>query len=107
MSGDDTPPTQSGPNRDPTPQRTVVGGEVIPVGLVAIGRNEGERLRRCLAAAKREGLFIVYVDSGSTDGSVEVAEQHDALVVELTNVKFTAALRAITDSARSSTHCPT
>jgi glycosyltransferase involved in cell wall biosynthesis len=64
----------------------------LPIGLVAIGRNEGERLRRCLQAAQREGLFMVYVDSGSTDGSVETARDLGARVVELVNVKFTAAL---------------
>lgn len=87
-----TPVTQPHADRDPLPQQTAVGSGVIPVGLVAIGRNEGERLRRCLEAAKREGLFIVYVDSGSTDGSVELAREFGAEVVVLKDVKFTAAL---------------
>jgi len=39
------------------------------VGIVVIGRNEGERLMRCLESVRGRGL-IVYVDSGSTDGSV-------------------------------------
>jgi glycosyltransferase involved in cell wall biosynthesis len=45
------------------------------VALVAIGRNEGERLRRCLVSAKlsEQIAVVVYVDSGSTDGSVEMA----------------------------------
>ena len=38
------------------------------VGVVAIGRNEGERLRRCLRSAMAETERVVYVDSGSTDG---------------------------------------
>ena len=43
------------------------------VGVVVIGRNEGERLRRCLTSAVREAHHLLYVDSGSSDGSVELA----------------------------------
>ncbi|HEY1100298.1 MAG TPA: glycosyltransferase family A protein, partial [Myxococcota bacterium] len=46
------------------------------VGVVVIGRNEGERLRTCLQALLRAELpvaRIVYVDSGSSDGSVDIA----------------------------------
>ncbi len=53
------------------------------LGIVAIGRNEGERLRRCLASVASHGQRVVYVDSGSTDGSVELARQMAAVVVEL------------------------
>jgi len=61
-------------------------------GVVVIGRNEGERLRRCLASL--EGArALVYVDSGSTDGSIELARGFGAEVVELDRaVPFTAAL---------------
>jgi glycosyltransferase involved in cell wall biosynthesis len=48
------------------------------VGLVIIGRNEGERLRRCLASVGAGGCDVVYVDSGSTDGSSEVARSRAA-----------------------------
>lgn len=68
------------------------------VGAVVIGRNEGERLRRCLASMLEAAdgsarlANVVYVDSGSTDGSVEMAQQMGAEVFELdTSVKFTAA----------------
>jgi GT2 family glycosyltransferase len=62
------------------------------VAAVAIGRNEGERLRRCLASLAEAGLRVVYVDSGSGDGSVDFAHAQDALVVELdTSIPFTAA----------------
>ena len=43
------------------------------IGVVAIGRNEGERLRRCLESLDGHGLTVVYVDSGSTDDSVALA----------------------------------
>jgi GT2 family glycosyltransferase len=63
-----------------------------PPGAVAIGRNEGERLSRCLASLSGRASPIVYVDSGSTDGSVERARSLGADVVDLDlSVPFTAA----------------
>ena len=62
-------------------------------GIVAIGRNEGERLRSCLTAAlATRSAGVVYVDSGSTDGSRELARSMGVDVVELDlSVPFTAA----------------
>ncbi len=63
-----------------------------PVGLVAIGRNEGERLRKCLMSALGQAGRVVYVDSGSTDGSVNMARGLGVMVVELDMTRpFTAA----------------
>jgi glycosyltransferase involved in cell wall biosynthesis len=62
------------------------------IGIVAIGRNEGERLIRCFASIKSASNIIVYVDSGSTDGSVIAAEESGAHVVTLDlTLPFTAA----------------
>ncbi|MCO8120672.1 glycosyltransferase [Stieleria sp. TO1_6] len=64
------------------------------LGIVAIARNEGDRLRRCLNSLldEVESDRIVYVDSGSTDGSVELAEQLGVDVVKLDlSIPFTAA----------------
>lgn len=55
----------------------------MPVGLVVIGRNEGQRLRECLESLQDQGGPLVYVDSGSTDGSRELARSLGAEVVEL------------------------
>ena len=64
----------------------------MTTGVVAIGRNEGERLRACLQSAVRGGRTVVYVDSGSTDGSVAMATSLGVYVVELDLTKpFTAA----------------
>lgn len=52
-------------------------------GIVVIGRNEGERLRTCLDGVTRAGLPLVYVDSGSTDGSVALAREKNVQVLEL------------------------
>lgn len=61
------------------------------VGLVVIGRNEGERLARCLGSV-RAIPNRVYVDSGSTDGSVSLAQAEGLTVVELpVPPNFTAA----------------
>ena len=62
------------------------------VGLVAIGRNEGERLRQCLLSVIGKVAHVVYVDSGSTDGSIELARSLLVDVVELDlSTPFTAA----------------
>lgn len=62
------------------------------VGAVVIGRNEGERLVHCLQSLKKDLKQIVYVDSGSTDGSVTMARGMGVIVVELDMTKpFTAA----------------
>lgn len=62
------------------------------VGIVAIGRNEGERLRRCLLSLVEFSSYIVYVDSGSTDESMEVARSLSVNVVDLDlSIPFTAA----------------
>lgn len=61
------------------------------VGVVVIGRNEGERLKRCLRSLPRD-VATVYVDSGSTDGSVEFARSLGVMTVDLdTSMGFTAA----------------
>lgn len=62
------------------------------VGVVVIGRNEGERLCRCLRSVAALGARRVYVDSGSADGSVQAAVALGAKVVSLDMTKpFTAA----------------
>jgi GT2 family glycosyltransferase len=62
------------------------------VGIVIIGRNEGARLDRCLASSAGRGFPCVYVDSGSSDGSLLAATRAGAIVVELDlSIPFTAA----------------
>ncbi|MEM8974132.1 MAG: glycosyltransferase family 2 protein [Pseudomonadota bacterium] len=62
------------------------------VAAVTIGRNEGERLRRCLASMKDQFDHIVYVDSGSTDDSLNIARKAGVQIVELDlTIPFTAA----------------
>lgn len=62
------------------------------VGVVIIGRNEGDRLVRCLESLPEDVARAVYVDSGSTDDSVAAAERAGAVVVHLDlDRPFTAA----------------
>lgn len=62
------------------------------VGVVVIGRNEGERLKRCLDSLLGCTESIVYVDSGSSDGSVAMSRALGVEVVELDlRMPFTAA----------------
>lgn len=62
------------------------------IGVVVIGRNEGERLRRCLLSVLAQVPVVVYVDSGSTDDSVAMATALGATAHVLdTAMPFTAA----------------
>jgi GT2 family glycosyltransferase len=62
------------------------------VGVVVIGRNEGERLIRSLNSLSVDPAKVIYVDSGSTDQSVERAKELDVVVVSLDlMLPFTAA----------------
>lgn len=65
------------------------------LSVVIIGRNEGERLERCILTAQAiEGWIpaeVLYVDSGSTDGSLELANRLGAHVLPLPPGPFTAA----------------
>ena len=53
------------------------------VGVVIIGRNEGKRLKACLESVLRQAAKVIYVDSGSSDGSIEYAESLGVSVVTL------------------------
>lgn len=58
------------------------------VSVVVIGRNEGQRLVRCLESIRAArgvpgGVEVVYVDSASTDGSPERAQGLGARVLEV------------------------
>jgi GT2 family glycosyltransferase len=82
-------PAPSPPLSTPAPEAKTM--ETQP-GVVVIGRNEGDRLRGCLASLVGRADLIVYVDSGSTDQSVAAARAVGAEVVELPKGEpFTAA----------------
>lgn len=65
---------------------------LMGVGVVAIGRNEGMRLKKCLESVVGISQAVVYVDSGSTDGSTGLARSMHVDVLELDmRTPFTAA----------------
>lgn len=65
------------------------------LGVIAIGRNEGDRLIRCLDSLREhlpQSVPIIYVDSGSTDNSIAEAKARDAQVISLDmSIPFTGA----------------
>lgn len=61
------------------------------VGIIVIGRNEGDRLKASLRSIQSIA-YIAYVDSGSTDGSQDFARSIGVQVIGLpVPPKFTAA----------------
>jgi GT2 family glycosyltransferase len=88
-------PDSQFPRGPGAPLHSSANGQLLEeaVGVVVIGRNEGERLRRCLRSLLAQGAGpIVYVDSGSTDDSVSFAQSLGVWVVNLdTSVPFTMA----------------
>ncbi len=77
------------------------------IAVIAIGRNEGERLRLCLMSALASGCRVVYVDSKSTDGSVEMARSMGAGVVGVSQVTVPSAPMSPTTTGPSSTTAAT
>ncbi len=51
----------------------------LPISLVVVTLNDAEYLERCIVAASFCSEYVV-VDSGSTDGTIEVAEKYGARV---------------------------
>lgn len=67
---------------------------LLHLAIVVIGRNEGERLRRCIDSLIESTDRIVYVDSGSTDGSVQMATSRGIHVEGLDMSRPFSAARA-------------
>lgn len=66
----------------------------MKTGIVVIGRNEGQRLAACLRSSAFTLYPVVYVDSGSSDGSPRQAANLGADVVSLDNSQPFSAARA-------------
>ncbi len=81
------------PRRALAMRRTLNTFRSDTLGVVIIGRTEGERLAGCLASV-RAVPNRVYVDSGSTDSSVAFARRDSVRVVELSQPPHSTAARA-------------
>ena len=67
------------------------------ISVVVIGRNEGERLVRCLRSVQAadtggRAVELIYVDSDSTDGSPERAQMLGARVLRVQPTRPSAAI---------------
>jgi GT2 family glycosyltransferase len=68
-------------------------------GIVVIGRNEGQRLVACLQVLRTQPRPVVYVDSGSGDGSLERARELADAVLPLDPSRPFSAARARNEGA--------
>jgi len=64
------------------------------IGIVVIGRNEGERLRLCFQSLSDIDCAKVYVDSGSTDNSLSIANEFNITPHPLSSDRPFSAARA-------------
>lgn len=81
--------------------------KLVAVGIVIIGRNEGQRLINCLDSLRSYMPQVVYVDSASTDDSITNASNEGAHVLALDMVTpFTAARARNAGFARLLALCP-
>jgi glycosyltransferase involved in cell wall biosynthesis len=76
---------------------TIVQSASPLISVVVIGRNEGERLKRCLESVNgmtRHNFQVetIYVDSGSSDGSLGTAAGLGVETISLHSTRPTAAL---------------
>jgi GT2 family glycosyltransferase len=64
------------------------------IGIVIIGRNEGERLRLCFDSMSNALAKKIYVDSGSTDNSIAIAKSYGIEIIQLNPSRPYSAARA-------------
>jgi glycosyltransferase involved in cell wall biosynthesis len=86
--------------RNSSAELRVDSSRPVEVSVVIPCLNEVNSLALCVDKAvnafRKAGLFgeVVVADNGSTDGSIELAEQHGARVIRVTERGYGAALRA-------------
>lgn len=76
-------------------------GQAPDAGVVVIGRNEGQRLFRCLVWLRRAAERAVYADSGSTDSSVATAKAMGFKTISLDAARPFSAARARNEGFRA------
>jgi glycosyltransferase involved in cell wall biosynthesis len=86
-----------------------VNNDSPALSIVVIGRNEGQRLARCLESIRAirgfAKLQLIYADSASTDGSPEVAAQFGAEVIVVHRERPTAAIGRNAGWRRATQEC--
>lgn len=66
---------------------------MIPISVCIIGKNEEQHIEKCLAPLAPFPFEIVYVDTGSTDRTKEIAAKHNAKIYEFTWIDDFSAAR--------------
>jgi glycosyltransferase involved in cell wall biosynthesis len=64
----------------PMPKPALAGGQ-LPLSVIIITMNEAENLAPCLASLAGIAAEVVVVDSGSQDGTIEIARAAGARVI--------------------------
>src|SRR2546430_273036 len=91
---------------DNTLREAVDGSRPVEVSVVIPCLNEANSLAYCVDKARKAlqeaGISgeVVVADNGSTDGSIEIAEEHGARVIRVAQRGYGAALRAGIAGAR-------
>jgi len=79
------------------------GYTIDDVTVVIIGRNEGANLPRCFESVQKATKQIVYVDSNSTDHSLEIAGRYQIPVIVRLESNFYSASLGRTAGAKKVT----
>lgn len=66
---------------------------MIPISVCIIGKNEEKNLERCLAPLSPYNFEIIFVDTGSTDRTKEIARKYTNLVYDFEWVNDFSAAR--------------
>lgn len=74
------------------------------MAAVVIGRNEGKHLTSSLSSVRAAGLPLVYVDSGSSDGSASLARKLGVPTLDLDRTRPFSAGRARNEGLKEAAH---
>lgn len=66
---------------------------MIPISVCIIGKNEENKIEKCLTPLADRGFEIVYVDTGSTDRTKEIAVKYTDAVYDFTWIDDFSAAR--------------
>lgn len=66
---------------------------MIPISVCIIGKNEEKKIEKCLAPLTAYNFEIVYVDTGSTDRTKEIAAKYTNAVYDFTWIDDFSAAR--------------